>query len=36
MEALVSDDNGTNKIDTPQRKMMLIKRLLITAVAGLE
>src|SRR3990170_501926 len=36
IEALVREDRGTNKIDTPQRKIILIKRLLITAVAGLE
>src|SRR3990172_148785 len=36
IEALVSDDSGTNNIDTPKRKIILTKRLLITAVAGLE
>jgi hypothetical protein len=36
MPAPLNDANGTKRIDTLQRKTMLIRRLLITAVAGSE
>jgi hypothetical protein len=36
IELLLIDDNGTIRSATAQRKIMLIIKLLITAVAGLE
>jgi hypothetical protein len=36
IEARLRDDSGRNEIDKPQSKRMLIIRLLITPVVGLE